>query len=928
VFRRLVPFAAFVALLACAPAHAAPAISPLLHDVAAGAPVAPGAALATPVQAGAIDLIVSGTMRDADLEAAGAIIGTRCPDGSRTLTIPVANFAALRQVPGLARITASYRCQPNNDVSVPLTNATPGMWTHAGSGVFNGNAGANVIVGIVDTGVDWSHDDFKKVDGTTRILSLWDQNTTATPPSGYSYGTEWTAAQINAGTCTSHDTNGHGTHVAGSAAGDGSATANSQPAYQFMGMAPKADLVVVATDFSTAHVLDGVNYVFQKAAALGKNAVVNLSLGNNYGAHDGTETFDTSLNSLTGPGKIVVVAAGNAEGQSLHARQLVPPAGGPQTITLNVPAFTANAGANNDFVVLDCYYPASANMTVSITSPGPSPVTVGPVTLGNYGSNVSAAGTIYLENGSTPSPGGDKNVFVQLYDSNASSPPRAGVWTITLTPVSTTASTAWDGWIAQEQLGAAGVAATFTSDVDETDLVGSPGSAAQAITVGAFISKVNWPASDGFSHSYVGLTNVGAIASFSSCGPLRNGAMKPDIAAPGTAIVSSKSSFMSPTPSTALVNPDGRHLTMAGTSMATPHVTGACALLLAATPNQTPAQLKTALSTGAVTDGNTGAVPNGAWGNGKLHLNGVDAQAPTAAVSSPNGGETWAAGSSHTITWSASDNVGVTSVALDYSLDDGASWTSVATGLANSGSYGWTLPQAVSTHARVRATAYDAANNAGADVSDAAFVLADQTAPTVTLTAPNGGETWGIGESHDITWNAADNIGVTTIDLDVSSDGGGSWSSIVTGHANNGTYAWNVATPAGSQTLVRAVAHDAGGNTGNDISDAWFVVQPTAGVTNGAIAFTRPTLVPNRPNPFAGGTRVGFGLARSGHVSLQLYSLDGRLVRTLADGSFAAGYTEIGWDGRDAAGHVASSGIYFCRFEADGARETRRLVLQ
>ena len=926
--RRLAPLVAILAIAFALPAFAAPAVSPLLHDLAAGTAISQGAgAAAVPFAQRSIDLIVSGTMRDADLEAAGATIETRLPNGVRTIRLPAPAFETLRAVPGLERITASYQCQPSNDVSVPLTGATPNFWTHAGSGVFTGDAGAGVIVGLVDTGLDWSHDDFKNPDGTTRILSLWDQNATSTPPGGYSYGTEWTAAQINAGTCTSYDTNGHGTHVMGTAAGDGSGTGNAQAAFKFIGMAPKADIVAVATDFSTAHILDGIAYIFAKASAAGKNAVVNLSLGSNYGAHDGTETFDTSINALTGAGRIVVVAAGNSEGQSLHARTLVP-SGPTQTVSFNVPTFTANAGATNDYVVIDAYYPAAANMNVSVTSPGPSPVTVGPVTVGTYGSNASAAGAIYVENGYTPAPGGDRNVFVQVYDISAGTPPRPGSWIITLTPVTTTASTAWDGWLAQYQLGAAGSAPTFTSHVDETDLVSSPGSAAQVITVGSFVSKISWPALDGSNHSYVGLTNLAGIASYSSCGPLRNGALKPDLAAPGSAIVSSKSAFTSPAPSTALQNPDGKHVTMTGTSMAAPHVTGACALLLAATPNQTPAQLKAALAAGAIADSYTGTVPNGVWGNGKLHLASADTQAPGVTVNSPNGGETWALGSSHAITWTATDNVGVTSVAIDASYDNGVTWSPLATGLANAGTWSWVVPQTPSVHALVRVTARDAAGNAGADASNAAFTLADQTAPTVTLTSPNGGEIWGQGESHAITWTAADNIAVSGVDLSVSTDNGASWASIVTGLSNTGSYTWNVHALPGSQTFVKATAHDAAGNTASDPSNAAFVIQPTAGVTNGTLSFSAPTLVSNRPNPFASRTRVGFGLPAPANVRIAVYSLDGRLVRTLADGPFAAGYTEVDWDGLAAGGQRAPGGVYFCRFESGGVTQSKRMVLQ
>src|SRR5262249_33447372 len=161
-------------------------------------------------------------------------------------------------------------------------------------------------------------------------------------------------------------------------------------AFQFTGMAPKADIIVVATTFQTADIIDGVNYIFQKAAALGKNAVVNLSLGSQFGAHDGTEDFDTAMNAMTGHGQSICVPAGNDGHAGIHCKQLVPPGGGAQTITFNVPAYTANPGTVNDFVLVDAYYPGTANMTVTLTSPGPSPIVVGPVTVGTQGTNAGS----------------------------------------------------------------------------------------------------------------------------------------------------------------------------------------------------------------------------------------------------------------------------------------------------------------------------------------------------------------------------------------------------------------------------------------------------------------------------------------------------------------------------------------------------------
>jgi hypothetical protein len=109
----------------------------------------------------------------------------------------------------------------------------------------------------------------------------------------------------------------------------------------------------------------------------------------------------------------------------------------------------------------------------------------------------------------------------------------------------------------------------------------------------------------------------------------------------------------------------------------------------------------------------------------------IDNTAPSVAVTSPNGGEFWVAGSSHNIIWSASDDAGVSAIDLDYSTNNGSSWTSIATGLSNSGSYAWTIPAVISTTALVRATAHDANDNTASDASDAVFTIAGATTTTV-----------------------------------------------------------------------------------------------------------------------------------------------------------------------------------------------------
>lgn len=716
---------AFITLAFTFPAlvSARPVISPALRGLdSESAPLIRQVSSEIPGKGTCVDLFLQGTVDEAALLERGVLIGSRLPNGIMTAKVPLGNLDRLMTVPGLERISAAHRLHLNTDLSVDATSASPVYWNSVPPN-FTGNAGAGVIVGIVDTGIDWTHGDFKNPDGSTRILYLWDQNDAIGPnPAGFPTGTEWTEADINAGIPRQVDNVGHGSHVAGTAAGDGSATGNGQPADRFIGMAPRADIIFVASNFSTAGVVDAVSYIFQKATALGQNAVVNLSLGTQYGAHDGTETFDLAMSSLCGAGRIVVASAGNEGNQALHAEQLVPP-GGPQTVTFTVPTYTARGGASNDIIIVDAYYPASANMSVTLTSPGPTPVVLGPIAKGASLNNAaSLAGNLYVENGTTPSPGGDVNVYIQIYDSVSSRPPRIGNWTVTLTPVSTTASTEIDLWHADHQLGTLGVVPLFMTDVDEAELVGSPGSATQVIAVGAYTTKQVWPSIDNNNYSFQGSTGVGTVAGFSSPGPNRNNATKPDITAPGTAIVSVlASTVLAPA---ALKNPDGVHWTQQGTSMASPHVAGAVALLLAETPGLTPAQVKTRLAADALVDGFTGAVPNNLWGPGKLRM--------TAATS------------------------------------------------------------------------------------------ADNYVPDV---------------------------------------------------------------------------------------------------------LSRPVLLQNRPNPFNPTTRIGFTLPAPGHVTLRVYSLEGRLVRTLVDDPRAAGPNEAVWDGRADDGTPSASGVYFYRFESGSTVETRRLVL-
>ena len=201
-----------------------------------------------------------------------------------------------------------------------------------------------------------------------------------------------------------------------------------------------------------------------------------------------------------------------------------------------------------------------------------------------------------------------------------------------------------------------------------------------------------------------------------------------------------------------------------------------------------------------------------------------DGTDPVVTVTAPNGAEIWDAGSGHEITWNATDNIAVTSIDILLSTNGGATYPiTIATGETNDGTYSWIVPDDVTTQARVKVIAHDAAANSGEDVSDADFEIRDGTDPSVTVTSPNGGENWAVDSFFDITWNATDNVGVTSIDILLSTDGGATFpTTIATGEANDGVYSWQVDGPPTTQARVKVVAHDAAANSGEDVSDANF----------------------------------------------------------------------------------------------------------
>ncbi len=184
----------------------------------------------------------------------------------------------------------------------------------------------HVLLGHVDTGVDFDHPDFSDSLGRTRLRFAWDQTLSpvageSSPPE-FGYGVEYDSTWFwfHPADVRLNDTWGHGTFTLGLLGGNGTATNGALPALQYIGLAPEAPLATVKTTFYEDDIVDGVAYLLARADALGLPAVVNLSLRGHYGPHDGTDPFSRSISDLAGPGHIVVAAVGNDQYAALHTQ--------------------------------------------------------------------------------------------------------------------------------------------------------------------------------------------------------------------------------------------------------------------------------------------------------------------------------------------------------------------------------------------------------------------------------------------------------------------------------------------------------------------------------------------------------------------------------------------------------------------------------
>ncbi|WP_419558682.1 S8 family peptidase [Prevotella sp.] len=538
-----------------------------------------------------------------------------------TASLPLSCINTIAAIDGVKNIQAGSEVRLLMDAARADANVDA---CHTATESLGDYTGKGVVVGIVDNGFEYAHADFLKNDYTeTRVVRVWEQGATSgNAPEKYGYGAEYTTLKdMKRARLDTYDTF-HGTHVAGIAAGSDRST-------NYYGVATEADIVLVSfiTSQSTS-VIDGIKYVFDYAESVGKPCVVNISLGTHLGPHDGTSDTDRALAELVGPGRIIVGAAGNEGTKAVHASKTFSEG----NTTMKTMIGFDNDKATTKTARIDIWGDKDATLKVkpvvvntkdgSIVAETSEVATDGEKNAElSFPEGCGVEGTVQMA--LQVSPSNDRpNVLAICSATSIDDNRRIGL-VITGSEGSTVHM--WNSDVTGHFLSEGKEGWTDGDDIYTIAEIG--GISPDVITVGSYNTKDSYKDLMGNVHDVDAdkMGNVGERSLFSSCGPTTDGRQKPDVVAPGCAVVSATSKYwqgfypMAAVAKSLYAN-DCYDVNI-GTSMSSPFVTGTVALWLQANPKLTPSDVRNILNASSRHDqytGNADSCDRNKWGAGKI----------------------------------------------------------------------------------------------------------------------------------------------------------------------------------------------------------------------------------------------------------------------------------------------------------------------
>ncbi|MGI6222560.1 MAG: S8 family peptidase [Prevotella sp.] len=545
------------------------------------------------------------------------------------VAIPLSRLSEFSMDSHVSRIESGPRATALMDSTRMQVDALP---VYSGTELPEAFDGKGVVVGVMDIGFDLLHPNFYSSDMSHyRIGALWDQLSTDTIGSSLYVGRDYVGeASLKALGCSRDGyIQSHGTHTTGIAAGSGYDS-------NYRGMAPESDICLVCNATSDdAELIDsadyykytyatdalGFKYIFDYAQSLGKPCVINFSEGSMQDFHGYDNLYYEMLDSLTGPGRIIVASAGNSGYIPRHSHK-------PANRQRAGAAF-ANADSNHG------YFTVKGDGEYRIR-----------LTFSSNGTNIQrsySVDSLLATADSTLRDSVEINqekimIVATAYPSSYNADDRCMDFSFSTTRetfgISTRMAVSMEGNANVDLFANNGYLQSLndglTDNFDMDYSIHSPGSAPSVICVGANSYRTSFVNYEGDTMNYPNGTN-GELALYSSKGPTYDERLKPDIVAPGTNIISSYSSFYwendrpkgDSASVTKLFDYDGRTYLWAantGTSMSSPVVAGAIALWLQAKPDLTPEQVIDIFAHTSTPIESGLTYPNNSYGYGQIDV--------------------------------------------------------------------------------------------------------------------------------------------------------------------------------------------------------------------------------------------------------------------------------------------------------------------